>query len=184
MSEIDQYNHTHVGYFCNLPLYRIYEDTGPKASDEFVAAAGDLILGGGSGEHPAMVITNHDFLVNFWLGSYSNLGDDQDDDMTPADCFKFYGWRVENYVAFFEASKHTMTPYDQDAHGSLESWMTLSFGELLLFSEEKFRNKYPVVMETHIPIFNNVLCPPSRFPAVLGKMVEDGRVVWGVRESV
>lgn len=56
MSYIHSLPHTQLGWFAGIPLYRIGTRISPVHGDDFAAGPDDLILGGGSGEHPAAVI--------------------------------------------------------------------------------------------------------------------------------
>lgn len=67
MSNIDNFNHVHVGSFQDIPIYLLpqseskYElletDLNLKASDEAIDTT-NLLIGGGSGEHPVLIINN------------------------------------------------------------------------------------------------------------------------------
>lgn len=64
MSYIDQADHSHVGSFLDIALYHpLTTITG----DEFHADKTNLVIGGGSGEHPGMVVKNLDYCVMTYL---------------------------------------------------------------------------------------------------------------------
>lgn len=71
MSAIDTMNHAHVANFFKLPVYWVFEEndmfylTGSPEDDNKKINQYFLTIGGGSGEHPALIINNDAVLVNF-----------------------------------------------------------------------------------------------------------------------
>lgn len=63
MSYIDTINHSYVGSFAGLPVYHPLEDLDPEGVDEFSATPRNLVIGGGSGEHPGLVVKNMEVCV-------------------------------------------------------------------------------------------------------------------------
>ena len=53
MSYIDVFQHEHCGYITGIPVYRLLESSLEEV--EFIATPHQLLVGGGSGEHPAVV---------------------------------------------------------------------------------------------------------------------------------
>lgn len=64
MSAIDTLTHAHVGYFCDIPIYWVFEEgklghlTDHNDDYDKVINQYYLSIGGGSGEHPALIISN------------------------------------------------------------------------------------------------------------------------------
>ena len=62
MSYIDSYKHELVGMFGSLPVYHPLEDipgsSEPELSGEFACSTKQIVIGGGGGEWPGLVITN------------------------------------------------------------------------------------------------------------------------------
>ncbi len=71
MSAIDTFNHVHVGMFCNLPVYWILEEkklanlTDDSKDENKLINKYYLSIGGGSGEHPALIVNNDAVLFHF-----------------------------------------------------------------------------------------------------------------------
>lgn len=63
MSHIDTIKHKVLGEIGYLPVYLLEEDE----DDEFHSPKGTILLGGGGGEHPALSIKNHNFVVLHYL---------------------------------------------------------------------------------------------------------------------
>lgn len=78
MSAIDSYNHAHVGNFCGIPIYWLLENvemselTDNANDDEYFLTKFNLVLGGGSGEHRALVLDNDALILNL----LRNIGDE------------------------------------------------------------------------------------------------------------
>ena len=91
MSEIDSYKHECIGMvYCpsdywpppyfgqpenkHIPLYLLKEDalSADASAYEFQAKNGDLLLGGGSGETPALRISMPEALISFTHGDKEN----------------------------------------------------------------------------------------------------------------
>lgn len=63
MSAIDSFTHAHVANYFDLPVYWVFEDnhsqrnlTNDPADEDTILNSSSLCIGGGSGEHPALVI--------------------------------------------------------------------------------------------------------------------------------
>lgn len=69
MSAIDSYNHAHVANFFNLPVYWVLEENKLSgltySNEEDVINKYFLSIGGGSGEHPALIINNDAVIFQF-----------------------------------------------------------------------------------------------------------------------
>lgn len=69
MSYIDLIKHELVGFFNGLPVYHPLEtvEEGSWESYDFSCSPANLIIGGGAGEHPALVLHNLESLVAAYL---------------------------------------------------------------------------------------------------------------------
>jgi hypothetical protein len=87
MSAIDSYNHAHVGNFSNIPIYWLLENvemselTDNTEDDEYFLNQYNLSIGGGSGEHPALILKNDSLILNF----LRNISDDKDSSFNEVD---------------------------------------------------------------------------------------------------
>lgn len=100
MSFIDCYNHELCGTIAGLPLYRPLEEI--RSVSEFCATSQDLVLGGGSGEHPAAVASIlrcvGEFLICYEIEGSA-------DDMY-VDGFPTVEYLLGNQETMFEGVKH------------------------------------------------------------------------------
>lgn len=75
MSAIDTLNHAHVGNFCGIPIYWVIEEgrleslTNRVEDRDKIINKNYLSIGGGSGEHQALIV-NNDALVYQFLGNF------------------------------------------------------------------------------------------------------------------
>ena len=179
MSTIDGYRHQLVGYFGRLPVYRPLEDI-DAGEFEFVATRGQLLLGGGSGEHPALVLNSPVCAVAVFLrdGERARVRADPawqsavDRFYHPDDVLEFCNWTVEDYHGFFEYCQSTSlpNPYHAELHEfGFEHWLMCSFGEFVFFAMpdlakplmDQLPNPYADIYHSH---FNNILLPPPHMP--------------------
>ena len=71
MSAVDTMNNVHVGNFFNIPIYWIIESkklsslTDNDVDDNLTIDQYSLSIGGGSGEHPALVLNNDAIIFKF-----------------------------------------------------------------------------------------------------------------------
>jgi len=72
MSAIDQFSHVHVANFFHLPVYWLLEkaffsDLTDYCTEDDVIDGHYLCIGGGGGEHPALILDNDAVLFQFFL---------------------------------------------------------------------------------------------------------------------
>lgn len=136
MSAIDQYNHELLGFIeCNseydivyesnsikhISLYRLLEDI-PVEENDFDGKIGDILLGGGSGEAPALRLTMPD-CINFLFDEDWEESESIDDLIkvfwTPTEAFKLcagflkYGWHPERNIEYWLAENICSILIDQ-----------------------------------------------------------------------
>jgi hypothetical protein len=145
MSYIDTFPHELVGYLAGIPLYHpLTTVEGEKGTADFGCSRDNLVLGGGSGEHPGLVFHRLDLLVRYYL---DELQDEDGYTLVPAEvlrdspggavifreCLEFCGWSIADTVAFAERCRSNTLPrpFDVDCHGSIEMWLALTIGELV-----------------------------------------------------
>ena len=109
MSYIDTFDHELVGFFAGLPLYHPLETVTGSDGDEFGCTPRQLVLGGGSGEHPAVVLLEPPAAVAAIMQAAlppntPALAPETEqvlDEMPPLDrCLHFAGWGIADFVAF------------------------------------------------------------------------------------
>lgn len=77
MSAIDSFEHAHVGNFFDFPIYWVLNESMTNELDHLTDNQADtgkiinqysLSVGGGSGEHPALIFNNDAVLYHYFLG--------------------------------------------------------------------------------------------------------------------
>jgi hypothetical protein len=201
MSYIDTFDHKHVGWFAGLPIYLSLESVIGDGNADFSVDRGALILGGGCGEHPALIFKRCDCLViRFLLHAECDLdfkamqeGVDgllgrgkflEYSEVHFSEVFEFAGWSTEVYAKFFErcSSKALFWPYNPDDGVSFEQWLAISFGEFLWFEMPELTEGLSSVREwapTLKPFANNVLVSPPSYPTLYGRQIVDHKVIKG-----
>jgi hypothetical protein len=200
MTYIDTFDHELVGFFAGLPLYHPTETVRAHPhADEFGCTSGQLVLGGGPGEHPALVVTDAGAAVlhflHFWLElAHDGRLEEPNTSLAalpeaplPERCLCFAGWHVQTYADLYDRcqSPAIPTPYDQRQHGLVEEWILGSLGEFIHFAlpelaAQTLRGLPQVRRRVTRPIFYNVTILPPNFGAPAGRThTAAGAVVWG-----
>ncbi|MFN7733623.1 MAG: hypothetical protein ACK5OB_17125 [Pirellula sp.] len=164
MSYIDSFDHEFIGYFGGIPVYHPLEAV-PASADtrDFACGPENLVIGGGSGEHPGLVVKDVGETVNCfvqdWLASHEARYPNEHKALLPIidawpgaslrtnpgwrigyweRVFEFAGWNVANYVEFSTrcVSPAFPRPFVPSEHGdgSLEWWLAASVGEFCLLA--------------------------------------------------
>ena len=188
MSYIDSYKHEHVGVFGGLPVYHPLEDipgsNEPDLDGEFACAASQLVIGGGDGEWPGLVIKSpvgavvtfldccfeeEELLKAIEKSAWEEIFDEH---RYQGNIFDFCGWGVRDYHAFYERCKSPAMgyPFQEDGDvGSFEDWLACSIGEFIFFAMPelapalmaKLNDPYQCAADMG---FHNVLIVPSNVP--------------------
>ncbi len=199
MSYIDTFDHEFVGLFANIPLYHpLVAVKGEPDDYDFGTNPKHLVLGGGSGEHPAVVLTRPDYaaalFVSDWLvkGKAVDAGKKWDAFLDgvlakePSEYLRFAGWNAKDHHDFYARcrSQALTTPYDEKKDGAFERWLAACLGEFVYFSmpdlikgfERRLSGVRKCVRE---PVFMNVLGPTPGYPPLYGRIVKNGKLIWG-----
>jgi hypothetical protein len=169
MSYIDCWNHLYIGSLGKdgLPIYMTLEDID---GDEFKATEGSIVLGGGSGEHPALIIENLDFcmasFLDTWVNEYkAHIPQETQDAITiyvewvfeDADFYRdeldFHNWSTDNHYHFVKQLK-TLEP--NDVTMGTENLIIESIGEYLIFTD--YADHIGIDLSKVSTIYNNVVC--------------------------
>ena len=164
MSYIDTFDNEFVGYFGGIPVYHPLEVVLASADDpaNFACGPDNLVIGGGSGEHPGIVVKAPGeavvCFVRAWLEDNPFLSPEDCHALQPAleawpdaysrkswsDCrrndwmhvLEFAGWRVKDYVDFSSrcASQAFHRPFRSAKDNTLEQWLAASLGEFTLLA--------------------------------------------------
>lgn len=190
MSYIDTIKHEIVGHLNGLPIYHPLEihKEGAWSDPYFSCTPDNLILGGGAGEHPALVIHGLGALVARYILHYVDTLTDLEknypalpDDTTEwlqdlafpetSEMLEFCGWRMVHYSKFVENAKSQVNGRPLENPEKAEEWIKLSIGEFVFFSMPDL-NPYQDEMlnlagikggEKLGCLMNNVTCPPPNY---------------------
>ena len=146
MSAIDCYKHNHLGFVDCPSTYNIinftpstkgsriaiYEllDNIPDDEDDFDGKAGDILVGGGSGEAPALRISNP-LAFQFFTFDEDKFADLEFDDLE--EIFKSFWTPRQSFVLGEGFLKLGWTP-----DRPLEMWLTENVCKLLISTIDKF----------------------------------------------
>ncbi len=190
MSHIDSIKHELVGHLNGLPIYHPLEDS-PRATwgdPDFSCGKSNLVLGGGSGEHPGLVIHNLPALVCKYLlyeiaecealfsDRYKAPAEEAQDQLLeiahagiPA--LEFCGWTMQDHKKFIESAMSNVnrSPLKQD--GGAEAWIEHSIGEFVYFSLAALNPRHDEIQKLIKRYFHwevgcfmcNVTCPPPGY---------------------
>ena len=146
MSAIDCYKHNHLGFIeCPstyniinfskatknnwVAIYELLENVS-KDEQDFDGKAGDILVGGGSGESPALRITNP-LAFQFFTFDEDKFADLEFDDLD--EIFKSFWTPRESYILGDGFVKLGWTP-----DRTLEMWLTENVCKLLVSTIDKF----------------------------------------------
>ncbi len=186
MSFIDSYDHEFMGTLGCLPIYHPLEEIKALGTPDFNASPDNLVLGEGSGGHPALVVHKLECLVAKFL--YEQLTDDEEEQLSSTDSdyidglicepaeniFEFCSWSIRDYTSLSQMAKSTafMSPLGEDEE--VEDWLCQSLGELVYFSLPDLNPEHER-LESIFKNFEitatkrNVLCSPPGYPASGGR---------------
>lgn len=186
MSHIDSFKHEIVGLFGGLPVYHPLEDI----NGDFKCSTKQLLIGGGSGEHPALVIESplaavacfineslkylkvSDAIENEWESVIEPFlifnADSSPQSQGDVRIFQFYEWDIATYSDFAELCKSTALPNPFfEGNYPLETWLILGIGEFVFFSmpdlatEIMSKLQNPYQHFYHMQYNNIMLIPPN-----------------------
>ena len=201
MSYIDTFDHQYVGEFAALPIYYPRTQVESGGGEDFGCGPNNLVLGGGSGEHPALVLHRLDCLAMHFLFHAVDEHDKEERDWNDqfgdfpiwdylnvpfTDLFEYADWSVKDYHYFYErcSSPAMNFPYFTDNYFSFsfEQWLAVSFGELVWFSfPSHLTNFIPIrkVYPNLLSITDNITIPPPGYPERFGRKLVRDQVIKG-----
>ncbi len=179
MSHIDSFKHEIIGRFGYLPVYHPLEDI----DCDFTCSRRQLVFGGGSGEHPALVLKNPLAAVaRFIEAVLKDLEFDVHEEWAKIikpyltykieDIIVYYDWDIDKFHSFAEMcrSKALLNPYyDYEGNVSLETWLILGFGEFVYYAMPDLAIEIMSHLEEphkrfHHMRYNNILLIPPNCP--------------------
>jgi hypothetical protein len=199
MSYIDTFDHELVGFFGGIPVYHPLEEVVRASVTEFATSSSHLILGGGDGEHPAIIFTDLKMVVlkflqilDGHLSAFDSISSSSrhllDNFVEDEQCLYFPGWGLEHYHNFYKrcTSMAFVIPYNRMPDLTLFAWMLGSFGEFIYFAAPQLVKEFlPSIQDicdrVPSPLFYNVLIPPPGYPILGGRRRDNlGNIKWGV----
>ncbi len=196
MSYIDSFDHELIGYIGYLPVYRVLEVIHGDSwgGDDFSATPDNLILGGGSGEHPALVVHQLASLVVRFL--YDQITEDEAQALSQdeqdylhhwyyaGNTLEFCQWSVRQYADLQQMAASTafITPLSEQQE--VENWLMLTLGELIYYALPELNPEHHKLAAMFKrfdirPTMRNVSIVPPGYPPCGGRTIENGRVKWG-----
>lgn len=196
MSYIDSFDHEYIGQLGYLPIYRPLEVIHGEGwgGYDFSATPDNLVLGGGSGEHPALVLHRLEALAVRFL--YDQITEDEAQTLEQADkaylddlyfsdrTLEFCQWNIRHYADLQKMAESSsfLNPLSQDQ--SVEQWIAQSMGELIHYALPDLNpdhQKQASILERFDirPTMRNVAIVPPGYPSCGGRTVENGRMKWG-----
>lgn len=192
MSYIDCFQHEFLGSLNGLPIYHLLESvTFQDGNHPAVECDGNsLILGGGSGEHPALVVKGLDSIVAEYLLHDIDMCEEhgqagrgvlsdreryslEDIAFSENQGLVFVEWQMKDFANFYERALSPLNATPLESGKSAESWIRLSLGEFVYFSLPELCSRR-AEMQTLTGVgddgawsvgywMRNVLCPPPGY---------------------
>jgi hypothetical protein len=212
MSYIDSFDNEFVGYFGGIPVYHPLESVPalPEGDPlDFACGPENLVIGGGSGEHPGIVVKEPRETVNWFVRAWLSkdnpfLTPEKRQDLAPAvgrwpgasdgwpkrsnwlEVFEFAGWQAADYVRFSTRcrSEAFHRPFDPGRDDSLEKWLAESVGEFILLAMPELAPdaiQQLGDLQRHLTgaLYQNILLVPPGYPT-WGRREIDNQVSWGI----
>ncbi|PEN12938.1 hypothetical protein CRI94_13120 [Longibacter salinarum] len=187
MSHIDSFEHEFVGYLAGLPVYHPLEEI----RGDFVCDARHIVIGGGSGEHPALVLGSpRQAVAHFLYDALSSTAESSAPQARlplkavvdewlptvesfihspPEELLRFYDWTEENKSHFREQFDDGVpNPYWGDRFWG---WLVLGLGEFVFFAMPELAGDVLTDLGAERPHdyfqhvrYSNILLLPERMP--------------------
>lgn len=151
MSAIDTSKHLRIGLLLQVPIFQLLEDNvslghrNPQDGHQIpkhlilpTVPRGALVIGGGSGDHPAIALYDPDHCVARYLEfcmRFDPLKVDHDLKQACANMqgdlqtIEYCGWSSQDHLAFRERCSGLYGPYQDEL--SFEGWLLMVVGEFL-----------------------------------------------------
>lgn len=196
MSYIDSFDHEYIGNLGRLPLYhplQIIDGDGWGCHD-FSATPENLVIGGGSGEHPALVIHHLPSLVTRFLAKQLTEAEEatlSETEKAYIDALfftdnrlEFCGWAVSDYAHLQKMAENSLFMHPLTEDMTAEEWIELSVGELVFFALPDLNPEHQALYDLFSrfdirPTMGNITLIPPGYPPCGGRVTENGRMKWG-----
>ncbi|NHK26663.1 hypothetical protein FF098_001920 [Parvularcula flava] len=183
MSHIDSYPHEIVGMFGRLPVYHPLEDIEGEDDEHFTGdfscTTGQIVIGGGSGEHEGLILRKPAAAVGQFL--WMLIGDDRIDggrdewkelidfSFYEREIIEFSGWSTKTHAKFYELCTTALPhPYDDDSFElGFEAWLIAGLGEFVFYAMPELASELMDKLDDpyrgihHVEYNNITLIPPN-----------------------
>lgn len=205
MSYIDQFKHQDVALFGGIPIYRPLEPIpGGNDAADFRCGVDQLVIGGGAGEFPGIVLTDPagaaaDFALE------DALSFDDDNPLKPIwrrvaepkagrKTLDFAGWSdtdIRDFALDCARSLPLLRRYDPDYDGDFAPWLSRCLGEFVVYSLPEIARavtgELPFLPEQlgYVPLhprYGNVLLKPPYRPLLTTTQPFEQDPNWSVEE--
>lgn len=197
MSYIDCFKHELVGYLNGLPIYHPLEGfIGGKFGDsDFSCTSDNLVIGGGGGEHPALVLHNLSSLVasylylaiekrkEYWPELEFFIPDDiekvLDDIFDEKADLEFCDWSMKQHSEFYINAQSPLHQHPLKRGECAEEWIEDSIGEFIYYSlPELIPIKHKEIFDYFRSLeigfwMGNVVCPPPNYIKTRQQSIDD-----------
>jgi len=169
MSAIDNSKHWRIGMLLGVPVYQLLEDNHslvhrnpqdrhqiPKHLIGAVVPKGTIVVGGGSGEHPAIVLYDPSHCVARYLEFRLQTGQLKADPELKAACANMQGdlqtieycnWTNQNHLDFQKRCAWLSDRYKDRL--TFEGWLMMSVGEFIFQAIPSFNQQIKVWHEKY-----------------------------------
>jgi len=194
MSQVDTFDHEYLGTLGYLPIYHPLVSV--EDAQEFSCTPENLLLGGGSGEHPALIIHRLDALVANFLCEFitdetasvvgmENVKWLEEAAWTPrTEILEYHRWSLRDAARLVQMAESPSFASPLRPDQSAEDWLITSLGEFIYYSLPDL-NPVPAAVLSAAknidirPIMGNVMTIPPGYPPHAGRQVIDGDLKWG-----
>jgi hypothetical protein len=188
MSYIDTISNKRVGTLAGYPVYQPLGtlENKTRGAVDFGCTPANLVLGGGSGEHPALVVHHFDQLVSLYLLQAIDWHVQGGNPKTPYiigledfleahlelkfdEHFEFCGWGLEQTAEFLRSitDPSLPSPYRREVYSSAEHWLAYSLAEYCLeHAPDLMGPEFATALATH-SVAGKVLARNALAPNVI-----------------
>lgn len=131
MSTIDTFDHSYVGFFNHVPLYHPLEK---GDMDYFEVNSQNLVIGGGSGEHPSMMVENLNACLGCFLESFLDFESSKD--------------KKDEFLTFLDSLDGSIGLYNVMDNLQMGGWDMATIGHFHVTLDEHFK-KINAIPKTH-----------------------------------
>jgi hypothetical protein len=180
MSIIDSYDHAHVAQFFDLPIYWVLEETtqADLTGRDEPLNMNYLCIGGGGGEHPALVV-NNDAVVSRLLNEI-NLGTGGNSDRPIIDQ---NDWPLESFIRIADKFNKSKIQLTDKIIYAIALFIIYEMPLEYCLKDSKLVEASKMILNG-VPLSNDISACWDAINGVLecqkvGRLTRNGNVIWG-----